>query len=183
MNTSVFKIALLGDGATGKTSILRAKSERNFRLNSKMTIGVDVDVIPFETIDINESSGNLLAMDLGGQPHFHFMHDAYILGIKCAIIVYDMTRYITFLNLTKWFAMVEQENKNIPIILVGTKLDLVPQEKIQYFKNEWNHIKVTIPTASHVIAHLFVSSKSSQGIDELFLKCQEIMIRTYRNRR
>ena len=106
----IYKIAILGDGASGKTSLIRAKMKGEFTEDSKITIGVDIQCIPFEyhtqEIDDGNQSEVLLTMDLGGQKRFHFIHDAYIKGIKGAIILYDLTRVTSFLNLSNKFAII-----------------------------------------------------------------------------
>ncbi len=133
--------------------------------------------IPFEYKKVDESDpdSTFLAIDLGGQDRFHFIHDAYLKGIKSAIIVYDLTRYRSFLNLDHWSQLIFDENPMVPVFIVGTKKDLVSSEEIQKFEDQFAQIKDTFPNASNLIGHYFVSSKTREGLEELFNKCEEMM--------
>ena len=168
-------MAILGDGGVGKSSLLRAKTENHFSEESKITIGVDVACIPFEYKQVDDMDSTFLAVDLGGQQRFHFIHDAYLKGVKSAIIVYDLTRYRTFLNLSHWSQLVFDENPMIPVFIVGTKMDLVSQEERLKFEDEYNQMKATLPNHSNIIGQFFVSSKNQDGIAELFKKAEEMM--------
>ncbi len=168
MRKSVFKIAILGDGGVGKSSLIKAKSEGIFNDKSKITIGVDIQCIPFE-VSREKEDQHLMVVDLGGQPRFHFIHDAYITGIKGAIILYDLNRFRTFLNLSRWFKLIKNENPSILIFLVGNKSDLISEQKKQFYLENWASLKTNIPNANKVVSHLFVSSKNIIEINILII--------------
>ena len=95
-NEQIVKLAIVGDGGVGKSSLIHAKKEHNFLSEAIRTGGVDIECIPFEYHNIEGKQSQFLAIDLGGQERFHFIHDVYIKGIKAAIIIYDLSRYPTF---------------------------------------------------------------------------------------
>lgn len=178
MTNQIFKLAVLGDGGSGKSSLLDAKINRNFAEDSKITIGVDIACIPFELKQLDGNDSTFLAVDLGGQERFHFIHDAYLKGVKAAIIVYDLTRYRSFLNISHWCDMVYNENPLIPVFIAGTKKDLVSEDEIKHFKQEFDEMKEGLPNNNNICGHHFISSKTLEGIDQLFSKCEE-MIKFY----
>ena len=126
--TKAIKIAILGDGASGKSSLLRARQHLEFDMYSKLTIGVEVACLPLDYFEDKIDETALLAFDLGGQKRFHFIHDAYLRGIRAAVILYDVARYTTFLNLEKWVKLALAENPNIPLFIVGNKIDMLGEE-------------------------------------------------------
>lgn len=164
---SIYKIVLAGDGGVGKSTLLATKSSGKFSYCSKITVGIDFACLLVEN---DPTSLSFLVYDLGGQKRFHFLHDAYLKGTKGAIILYDVTRSRTFDNILHWIALIQNENSEIPIILVGAKIDLVQPEDIQNYQNKWEKLKSSVPGSSLVKAHLFISSKNLIGIDEIFCK-------------
>ncbi len=176
MGTRTYKIAILGDGGVGKTSLIRAKCHQDFDATSNMTIGIDFACVPFEETAECEDNSAFLAFDLGGQQRFHFIHDAYIKGIKAALILYDLTRFQSFDNIPNWHSLLQKENPRIPIILAGTKSDLVDTQTIQEFQDYWTEIKGDFPNSDCFINHLIVSAKNQEGIKQLFEKLQKITL-------
>lgn len=173
MQNSVYKIGILGNGGCGKTSLLRARQEQEFIEECKITIGVDIAVFPFEITQIDEKHPTFLALDLGGQERFQFIHDAYLVGVKAALIVYDLTRYPSFLSIPKWYDLVYHENPMIPVFIVGTKKDLVDAETIAEFEKNFEDMRETLPNHQNIIGHYCISAKTKEGVKELFEKCEE----------
>lgn len=180
----LIKIALLGEGGVGKSTLLEAKCHHNFNESSKMTVGVDfacVEMKPNEDSQISaypqSNSESLLTFDLGGQERFQFLHDSYIKGIKGAIIMYDLTRYKSFDSIEKWNQLILNENPDIPIILVGAKKDLISSNDIiEQFRTQFEARLQTFPNKDKFYAHLFVSSKTFEGVEEVFIKLYEALI-------
>ncbi|MHA1672523.1 MAG: Rab family GTPase [Promethearchaeota archaeon] len=162
---NIYKIVLAGDGGVGKSTLLATKTSGKFTYSSKITIGIDFNCFLVEN---SEKSLSFLVYDLGGQKRFHFLHDAYLKGTKGAIILYDSTRQKTFENVPHWINLMLNENANMPIILVGAKIDLVQPEDIQSFHIKWEKLKLVIPGFENIVAHTFISSKDLIGLDELF---------------
>jgi small GTP-binding protein len=161
----VFKIILAGEGAVGKTTLVYRLKTGTFLDDTKMTIGVDF--YPYK-VDYNGLAITLQIWDLGGQERFQFMHESYTRGGNLAILVYDLTRHSTAERLLKtWLPMMRAKDKNLPILLVGSKLDLVdPQDAI---KMVFNPIFDPVRAFDHVL----ISSKTGSGINECFQKVVE----------
>lgn len=172
---NIVKIAILGDGASGKTSLIRARKQEEFTEDSSITIGVDVQCLPFEYKQIQQKNATFLAVDLGGQKRFHFIHDSFLPGIKMAMIMYDLSRYTTFHNIPKWYQLVQKENSDIPVCVIGSKLDLVSEERRALYQEEFQAMKCQLPSHENIFGHFFISSKTRQGINHLFMSCEKIM--------
>lgn len=117
------KIALMGDGAVGKTSLRERYMGNEFQSQYLMTIGADfatkVTVIEGEEVKFQ-------IWDLAGQPRFGAVRDIYYRGTLGAILVFDVTRPDTFTECGKWVEECFRANGRgaVPIIVVGNKIDL-----------------------------------------------------------
>jgi small GTP-binding protein len=130
-----------------------------------MTIGVDFEILPYF---LHDQEIVLQLFDLGGQQRFQFMHRSYIKGAKVAIVLYDLTRSQSFENLPQWFDILLSENPEIPIILAGTKKDVTSMEDLHNATTQWMKFNSTTPYSKNIKKHLYISSKTYEGIDALF---------------
>ena len=99
MRNITLKTILVGDSYTGKTSLLHALNNDEFYNNFISTIGVD-----FKTIRVlkNDIIFKLYIWDTSGQEKFDAIIRAYFRNINCAIVLYDISDYNSFLNVEKW---------------------------------------------------------------------------------
>ncbi|MHA1720184.1 MAG: Rab family GTPase [Promethearchaeota archaeon] len=125
-----FKIVLLGDGGTGKTALTNRFCFNEFDLDTKLTIGLSFNSfsIPAKEEGLNIRIG-ISIWDFGGQERFLPLLPQFITGANGALIVHDLTRFVTLQNLKRdWNPLLVSNAGNIPKILVGTKLDLIEPE-------------------------------------------------------
>jgi small GTP-binding protein len=119
------KIAVIGEGGVGKTTMMLRYINGKFSDTTKMTVGSDFFT---KKIIRKDMIGKLLIWDLGGQKRFRPMMKGYLSGVEGIILVYDLSRIITLLKLDNWIDNLEKMNipldGSLPIILVGTKKDL-----------------------------------------------------------
>ncbi|MHA1786035.1 MAG: Rab family GTPase [Candidatus Helarchaeota archaeon] len=119
-----FKVVLIGDYGTGKTSLLRRFVENKFEKDYLSTLGVNV--LNKEYVTPNGNIIELLLWDVAGQEVFKHARAKFYQGAQGIVVVYDVTRPNTFQNLGKWL----EELKDFSItskILVGNKIDLVKE--------------------------------------------------------
>ncbi|MFW5945987.1 MAG: Rab family GTPase [Candidatus Natronoplasma sp.] len=136
------KILLLGDGAVGKTSLVRRFVEQKFDDRYIATIGVNVKKKRLPELGIK-----MMLWDIYGQKMNKNLHASHYSGADGAIIVYDLTRYDTFLSLNGWIDEVFSVTGKIPLVILGNKLDLIEKyESSRYddfdsfIKREQSHI-------------------------------------------
>lgn len=124
----VFKLIVCGNGGVGKSTLLHRYFRGEFKENTSMTIGVSH---MSEFIERNGSRVNLIIWDLGGQPRFDVLHPAYVSNSSGALLVFDMNAIDTLEQLDKWAELLRRYNGDaIPIILVGTKVDLIHDQQV-----------------------------------------------------
>jgi GTP-binding nuclear protein Ran len=126
------KIALIGDGATGKTSFFERMVSGhmdNYKFNKKYnaTHGCNVCQIEFK---IGKHSIKVHLFDTAGQEKFGMLRDSYLMGVDGIILMYDVTQKETKKNvLSKWIPEVKRilsaskTKQYVPIMVVGNKND------------------------------------------------------------
>lgn len=122
------KILLLGDGAVGKTSLIRRFVVDKFSDDYVTTIGAKVTKkdlrleLGGRTIDLT-----LMIWDVLGQKGFTGIQDSAFGGARGVLFVYDVTREETWRSIQEyWTPRVEAVVGSIPRVVVGNKVDLVP---------------------------------------------------------
>jgi small GTP-binding protein len=155
----IYKVALIGEGGVGKTSLAVRYTEDRFDQQMKMTIGVN-----FATKRVNVAGTDLtlLIWDLGGQPRFQDVVMDYFRGSKLGIAVYEVSRSFTMYRLDNWIAKLHNSVPDCDVFLVGNKIDErlpgmgVTKEEAQRFADQYH-------------AQVFeVSAKTGEGVREMF---------------
>ncbi|MCY3413538.1 MAG: GTP-binding protein [Candidatus Heimdallarchaeota archaeon] len=122
------KIALLGDGAVGKTSIRRRYMGQGFTGDHLMTIGADFAAHDAEIVH-NDKDYKLTwqIWDLAGQDTFSSVRSMYYRGCFGGVLVFDRTRPTSFDSIDGWIGELKKHSGKgmVPLILLGNKYDLV----------------------------------------------------------
>ena len=114
------KIILAGEGGVGKTTLLRRYVEGTYE-STLLTVGADFACKDFQYHEIDY---HVLFWDFAGEPRFRILLPGFCKGAHGVILVYDLSRFGTFLALDEWFNLIKKETDQIPMILVGAKSDL-----------------------------------------------------------
>lgn len=118
----LFKVVLIGDSGVGKTNLLSRFSKNEFNLESKSTIGVEFAT---RSIRVDDKVVKAQIWDTAGQERYRAITSAYYRGAVGALLVYDITRHVTFENIQRWLKELRGHTEpNIVIMLVGNKADL-----------------------------------------------------------
>jgi len=116
-----FKLVLVGDGGVGKTTFVKRHLTGEFEKKYEATQGVEVHPMVFHT---NHGPIRLNVWDTAGQEKLGGLRDGYYIQGQCAIIMFDVTSRITYKNVPKWYKDLVRVCENIPIVLVGNKVDV-----------------------------------------------------------
>ena len=169
-----FKILLLGDASVGKTSFTKRYCYNLFNPSERLTIGVDFHV---KTIDLHGKKIKLQIWDVGGEERFRFLLPTYCLGANAAFLLYDVTRSQTLDNISEWTNIVHQKSGNIPIMLVGAKIDLeddqreVPREH-----------GIEVAEKNFMSSFGEISSKTGKNVNKTFEVLTELTLEKIENR-
>ncbi|GMY24242.1 ras-related protein RABA1f-like [Fagus crenata] len=118
----LFKLVLIGDSGVGKSNLLSRFTKNEFSLESKSTIGVEFAT---RTIRVDDNIVKAQIWDTAGQERYRAITSAYYRGAVGALLVYDVTRHVTFENVERWLKELrDHTDSNIVIMIVGNKADL-----------------------------------------------------------
>ncbi len=173
MQENVFKIVTAGDGGVGKTTIIHRYVEGQFIENTQMTIGVEFSV---KRLKLNDNSITLQIWDFTGQAHLRFMLERYIYGSQGALFMFDLSNINRSLrNIDIWWEILNMGGK-LPILLVGTKYDLIENNSKRYdlFKHQIDEVREKYD----FIDFIQTSSKTGHAVDESFNLLVQRIIQT-----
>jgi small GTP-binding protein len=155
------KIAVLGESAVGKSSIVQRFARDHFHPYIESTIGASFFS---KVVNIDQDSMKLDIWDTAGQERYHALAPLYYRSASGIIVVYDITNRESLETAEHWVREVHTTYKGaeIPIIyLVGNKIDLADRRQVSIA--DINAIK-----AKYNIGHLEVSAKTGINIIDLF---------------
>lgn len=118
----LFKVVLIGDSGVGKSNLLSRFTKNEFSQQSKSTIGVEFAT---RSIQVDDKVVKAQIWDTAGQERYRAITSAYYRGAVGALLVYDVTRNVTFENVDRWLKELRgHTDSNIVVMLVGNKADL-----------------------------------------------------------
>ncbi|CAN6207351.1 unnamed protein product [Urochloa humidicola] len=152
-----FKLVLVGDGGTGKTTFVKRHISGEFEKKYEPTIGVEVRPLDFTT-----SHGKLrfYYWDTAGQEKFGGLRDGYYINGQCAIIMFDVTSRLTYKNVPTWHKDISRVCENIPVVLCGNKVDI---------KNRQVKAKMVTYHRKKNLQYYEISAKSNYNFEKPFL--------------
>ncbi|MFX0083309.1 MAG: Rab family GTPase [Candidatus Hodarchaeota archaeon] len=119
-----FKITVIGDGAVGKTSLIKKYTQDSFQNEYIATLGTQFS--KYEEI-IDGEKVELYLWDIAGQDSFEALRKRFYTGSSGVIIVFSHApeQAESYNHVSKWLADLKKHCGNIPIVLFGNKVDLV----------------------------------------------------------
>ena len=106
----------------GKSNMLSRFTRNEFSLESKSTIGVEFAT---RSIAVDNKTVKAQIWDTAGQERYRAITSAYYRGAVGALLVYDITKGVTYENVERWLKELrDHADANIVIMLVGNKSDL-----------------------------------------------------------
>ena len=151
------KIVLVGDCGVGKTSYIQSLQTEKFEEKYFPTTVPQVSQLVFHT------ANEIISFDIwdtSGKERFGGLKEEYYHEINGAIIMFDVTSPATYKNVSTWYEDLTQICPEIPILLVGNKIDshdrVVPGRRVTFHKK-------------HNMFYLEISSKSNYYLELPFL--------------
>ena len=164
----LLKVVVAGDGAVGKTTLIRRYCEGKFHASRVATIGVDFytqqvqlpDTV--ETRSVQAGAGKTVKLsiwDMAGQDRFGVVRPGFYRGSRAAALVYDVTSMASLGNLKRWRDEILAALSSQPFVVVGNKVDLERSVSSELGRKAANHLGAP---------YVETSALTGEGVAELF---------------
>lgn len=156
------KCVLVGDSATGKSSLLLAFTDPgHFNAAHEATIGVEFAA---KVVPLGPHTLKLQVWDTAGQEAFRAIVRTYYRGTAAALLVFDVTRRHTFDSLPSWLSEIRAhaDCPELSLVLVGNKADLSGQQR------EVSSEEARLFAQAHGLEYVETSARTGDGVDAAF---------------
>ena len=126
------KLMVLGDQGVGKTAIIQRYCKGTFSENYISTVGIDFQN---KIVNVKNKKVNLQIWDTAGQEKFRAISKNYIQSSQGFLVIYDISKRISFININNWMEIINQNSK-AKFILIGNKKDLEDARQVQTNEGE-----------------------------------------------
>ena len=160
----ILKICLLGDGAVGKTSLVRRFVFDAFDDKYLQSFGTKVTK---KTVIMEDVEADLMVWDILGQRTHETLHAAYYRGAAGALAVCDYTRPDTLQSLSSWVDGFLSVVGEAPIIVLANKSDLdkaYSTDEVRAFGDSIGSLVIE------------TSAKTGQNVEEAFVEMTRRMV-------
>ena len=158
---TIIRLAILGDSAVGKTSIINTFMNIEFKEEFVTTVGWDKMVTKVKLE--NGEDIKLSVWDTAGQERFRASALKVVRKSQGIALAFDLTEKKTFDNVVNWLNIIKDNFNNVPIVLMGNKCEL--NEKRQIKKEEAEEL-----AKNHHLPYFETSAKLNININEAFQK-------------
>jgi small GTP-binding protein len=128
-----------------------------------LTVGVDI-----LTKDVEYAAGQVATLsiwDIGGQERFSFIRTTFYKGASGVLLVFDLSRSATWDSAKNWRAEVKQFAGDIPFVLIGNKVDLIPEVGEVIDTDECREY-----AGGQNSLYIETSAKTGENVDEAFVE-------------
>jgi Ras-related protein Rab-21 len=164
------KVLLLGDGAVGKTSLIRKFVTDKFDDKYITTIGTKVTKkdMRFKRPE-RETLLTLLIWDVLGQKGYKAVQATSYKGGEGVLMICDLTRKDTLESLKEyWIPELRKVTGDVPMVFVGNKSDLVGERDI-------TEEDLAAAAAEYGSPHYLSSAKTGENVETMFTSLGELV--------
>jgi small GTP-binding protein len=162
------KMVVLGDFATGKTSLLNRISTGKFDAYQEATIGA-----AFSSIDRESKYGTpvrYMVWDTAGQERYRALTSLYFRNADVILICFDVSSPSSFTNIKGWLNHLSQESKrkDTLVIIVANKNDLewkIKKDDLEAFVKKEN--------LNYYITSALQNIGTDELMDAIVSKCED----------
>ena len=148
-----FKISLVGDAKSGKTTFVGRHKTGEFETTHVPTLGCNVTELSFNT---NYGTVKFDCWDTAGKREFMGLGNGYTVGAHACIVMFDHTSRDSYKHVPDWITKVRDAAPDVHIVVCGNKVDkstdtlaeemvVVFDDKIKYYdisvKNNYQYDK------------------------------------------
>jgi small GTP-binding protein len=162
------KIIIVGEPGVGKTSLVKKFVSGQFVKDYRSSIGTNIFIKKINIKNIGKPTIQL--WDIAGQERWINMRRSYYVGAKGVVIVGDLTRKNTFVQVEQfWVQDIRQYCENAPIILLANKNDL--EKKLSGKESTILGEKI------NALSIIYTSAKTGENVEKAFKIISEQVIK------
>ena len=166
-----YKTIVIGDSGVGKSCLTVQAVHSKFEELYRATVGFEF--MSFN-IRINKVVIKLQIWDTCGQEVYKSLITGLYRNSSLAIIIYSVTNKNSFQHVENWIKELKlNSSKNIKIILVGNKCDLVSERKISYQEGE------NLKKKHKLDYFLEASAKTGNNAKNILIEAAKILYKGY----
>jgi internalin A len=151
------KLIIVGEGGTGKSSLLRALHGKSFDAELSTTHGIELDTLSLPHPDSPSISINLNTWDFGGQHIYHATHQFFLTKRSLYLVVWNARLGADQGRLHYWLDTIKALAPDSPILLIATHTDeRAPDLNYPLYKQAYPQLVGTVS----------VSNKYGTGIED-----------------
>ncbi|KAA3484474.1 hypothetical protein E1A91_A02G099500v1 [Gossypium mustelinum] len=170
MSASRFiKCVTVGDGAVGKTCLLISYTSNTFPTDYVPTVFDNFSA----NVVVDGSTVNLGLWDTAGQEDYNRLRPLSYRGADVFILAFSLISKASYENVTKkWIPELNHYAPGVPIVLVGTKLDL--RDDSQYLADHPSALPISTAQGEELkkqiesSSYIECSAKSQQNVKAVF---------------
>ncbi|XP_022783009.1 rab-like protein 2A [Stylophora pistillata] len=162
------KVICLGDSAVGKSKLVERFLMDGYKPQQLSTYALTL--FQYKTrvdgIDVRVDF-----WDTAGQERFSSMHPSYYHQAHSCLLVFDITRKVTYKNLAKWYKELREYRENIPCIVIANKIDVdytITQKSFNFPKK-------------HGLPFYFVSASDGTNVVKAFREAIKLAVKYKEN--
>ena len=159
------KMLVVGEGAVGKTSLIKHLRGEPFDPNEDKTHSMQIGDVDLPHSSEKDVIMHLKTWDFGGQDIYHATHQFFYSNRSLFLVVWNARIGYEQSKIPKWLDMIHSLAPESPILIVATHIDEhAPDIPLSDFQDQYEQI----------VGMVKISNLTGEGIPELKAKIQEL---------
>ncbi|MBD2161276.1 leucine-rich repeat domain-containing protein [Limnothrix sp. FACHB-1083] len=139
------KLLIIGEGGTGKTSLVRKLEDETCQLEPKEKSTEGIDVLPWEISHLDGTPMRVNIWDFGGQEIYHATHQFFLTKRSLYLLVTDDRKENT--DFYYWLNIAQAFGDNSPLLIIkNEKQDRQCQPDDRTLRGEFSNLKESLST-------------------------------------
>ncbi|KAF6767678.1 Small GTPase superfamily [Kalmanozyma brasiliensis GHG001] len=172
------KVLVLGDGASGKTSLLFVLIRHNFPDHYEPTVFENYTHL----MHSSKAEVELTLWDTAGQEEFDKLRSLSYADTDVVLLCFDVANSVSLENVeSRWIPEIRQHTPQAPIVLIALKCDLRDSSSSE--KTLGYSAGVEVAKRIKASRYLECSAKKNRGVEEAFAEVANIAVASRAKRR
>jgi GTPase SAR1 family protein len=152
------KLLVVGEGAVGKTSLIKSLSGQPYDANEPTTHGIRIVELVFNHPDRPDARIRLSSWDFGGQDIYHATHQLFLSDRSLFVLLWNARQGWEQAKLVYWLSIIKARAPHARVILVGTHISSRPADL------PLTDLRTSFP---QIVASTAIDNSTGVGINKL----------------